>query len=163
MRAVSPFPPSPLDRHLLELSPSACLSKWAGEAERRLRSAFSEARRKAPSLLFFDELDALSLDRGLADDPGARRLLAELLIQLSALQKDDHVIVIAATNRIEDIDPAVLRRFEKTIEVALPTAEEREQIVLSMLRGVACDLDVDDLTSIADATEGWSGSLLRVG
>lgn len=151
------------DRYLLELSPSACLSKWSGEAERRLRGAFLEARRHAPSLLFFDELDAFSLDRGQTDDPGARRLLSELLIQLSALQRDDHVIVIAATNRIADIDPAVLRRFEKTIEVPLPTAEEREQMMVAMLRGVACEMEDDDLGSIAEATEGWSGSLLRVG
>lgn len=161
-RPFSP-PSSPPDRYLLELSPSACLSKWSGEAERRLRGAFTEARRHAPSLLFFDELDAFSLDRGQTDDPGARRLLSELLIQLSALQRDDHVIVIAATNRIADIDPAVLRRFEKTIEVPLPTAEERGQMIVAMLRGVACDMEEDDLGSIAEATEGWSGSLLRVG
>lgn len=153
----------PLDRFLLELSPSACLSKWSGEAERRLRRAFGEARSRAPSLLFFDELDALSLDRAQTDDSGARRLLSELLIQLSALQSDDHVIVIAATNRIADIDPAVLRRFEKTIEVPLPSTEERAQIVAALLRGVACAIDDDDLASIAEATEGWSGSLLRVG
>ena len=162
---ISPLLPSfsPPDRYLLELSPSACLSKWSGEAERRLRAAFQSARSHAPSLLFFDELDAFSLDRGQTDDPGARRLLSELLIQLSALQRDDHVIVIAATNRIADIDPAVLRRFEKTIEVPLPTAEEREQMVIAMLRGVACEMEDDDLGSIAEATEGWSGSLLRVG
>lgn len=147
---------------MLELPPSSCLSKWAGEAERRLRDTFTEARRRSPCIVFLDELDALTMNRDIMDDTGARRVLSELLIQMSAVHPEDRVVVIAATNRIRDIDPAILRRFQKTIEVPLPTLEEREQIILANFNGITHTLTSDEIHSLSEATVDWSGSLLNV-
>lgn len=101
---------------LLSLSPSAVLSKWSGDAERALRLAFDVARDMAPAALFLDEIDALGRARGGGgggDDTGGRRLLTELLLQLGDLGCGEGVYVFGATNRMEDCDPALLRRFER--------------------------------------------------
>ena len=84
--------------------PSSCLSKWAGEAERKIKDVFQEAKQRAPSIIFLDEFDALALRRETTEDIGSRRVLSELLIQLSSIQSTDRVTVIAATNRISDLD-----------------------------------------------------------
>lgn len=112
--------------------------------------------------MFLDELDALTMNRDIMDDTGARRVLSELLIQMSAVHPEDRVVVIAATNRIRDIDPAILRRFQKTIEVPLPTLEEREQIILANFNGITHTLTSDEIHSLSEATVDWSGSLLNV-
>ena len=102
------------------------------------------------------------MNRDIMDDTGARRVLSELLIQMSAVHPEDRVVVIAATNRIRDIDPAILRRFQKTIEVPLPTLEEREQIILANFNGITHTLTSDEIHSLSEATVDWSGSLLNV-
>lgn len=151
-----------LDNYLIELYPSSCLSKWAGEAERRIRDVFRKAKAKAPSIIFLDEFDALALRRETGEDPGARRLLSELLIQFTSIKPSDRVTVIAATNRISDLDPAIIRRFQKTIEVPLPSIEEREQLVQKGLNEITNKLTDEEIHYIAESTHGWSGSLISV-
>ena len=151
-----------IDHYLLELPPSSCLSKWAGEAERRLKESFLEAKRRAPTIIFLDELDSLALRRESAEDIGARRVLSELLIQFSSLQPGDRVTIVAATNRLEDLDPAIIRRFQKTISITLPNEEEREQMIRKWLQGIGNQLSDEEIHSLAQATQEWSGSLLFV-
>lgn len=151
-----------VDNYLLELSPSACLSKWAGEAERRIQSFFAEARRRSPSILFLDEFDALAMKREAAEDVGARRVLSELLIQLTSVQPGDRITIVASTNRLQDLDPAVVRRFQKIVELPLPSQEERERIIQKGLNGISNQLTEEDYHYLSAATNGWSGSLLHV-
>ena len=151
-----------IENHLIELIPSSCLSKWAGEAERKIRDVFQEAKQRAPSIIFLDEFDALALRRETTEDIGSRRVLSELLIQLSSIQSTDRVTVVAATNRISDLDPAIIRRFQKTIEVPLPSLEEREQLIQKGLTGISNRLSNEEIHYLAESTPGWSGSLLSV-
>ena len=104
----------------------------------------------------------MALRRETTEDIGSRRVLSELLIQLSSIQSTDRVTVIAATNRISDLDPAIIRRFQKTIEVPLPSLEEREQLIKKGLIGISNRLSNEEIHYLAESTPGWSGSLLSV-
>jgi ATP-dependent 26S proteasome regulatory subunit len=107
----------------LLLTPSTLLSKFMGESEKMMSRIFAYAKHLAEehqaAIIFLDEVDSLTTSRGSDGDsqPGMRRLLAELLLQFNSLNSKHRVVVIAATNRIEDLDPALLRRFERRIEV----------------------------------------------
>ena len=104
----------------------------------------------------------MALRRETTEDIGSRRVLSELLIQLSSIQSTDRITVIAATNRISDLDPAIIRRFQKTIEVPLPSLEEREQLIQKGLIGISNRLSNEEIHYLAESTPGWSGSLLSV-
>ena len=104
----------------------------------------------------------MALRRETTEDIGSRRVLSELLIQLSSIQSTDRITVIAATNRISDLDPAIIRRFQKTIEVPLPSLEEREQLIKKGLIGISNRLSNEEIHYLAESTPGWSGSLLSV-
>ncbi len=109
-------------------------AKWVGEPEKNIRDLFSLARRHAPSIIFFDEFDVIAGKR--KGDPVSDRLTAQILTELDGLQPLENVIVIAATNRLEAIDEAVLNRFEPyIIEIPLPrNDEERLDIIRVHLR-----------------------------
>jgi transitional endoplasmic reticulum ATPase len=108
------------------------LSKWVGESERGIREVFRRARQAAPCVIFFDELDALAPIRGMGGDSMVtERVVSQLLTELDGVQGLQGVVVLAATNRIELIDPALLRagRFDKLVEVPLPDKEARKAIL----------------------------------
>ena len=217
----------------LSVGPSDILSKFVGESEQSIRGLFREARARAKKMeskctvVFFDEIDALGrsrVDEGSGGesqsgggDHSSRRVLAELLIQMTALsnaangeedsesdeEEDDYggycddsftcqstlstagsdgfgrrttqvrntnddginkvqikprVIVVAATNRPEDCDPALLRRFAVRVLVGLPTRKDRKKIIKRLLLDVDHTLTGAQLDELAVATEGWSGS-----
>jgi vacuolar protein sorting-associated protein 4B len=119
-------------------------------------------RRRSPSILFLDEFDALAMRRETAEDPGARRVLSELLIQMSSVCLGDGITIIAATNRLLDLDPAIVRRFHKVIEVNLPTREERQQIIVHHLTPIDHQLSEEEIGYLGESTDGWSGALLYV-
>ena len=121
-----------------------------------------EAKRRSPSILFLDEFDALAMKRESAEDVGARRVLSELLIQLTSIQASDRITIIASTNRISDLDPAVIRRFQKMVEVPLPSREERERIIQKGLYGITHQLSPEDFHYLSESTQEWSGSLIQV-
>jgi SpoVK/Ycf46/Vps4 family AAA+-type ATPase len=126
-------------RAFIALTPSTLLSKWAGEAERSLRRAFAAAALHAPALVFIDELDALAASRGGGgdEDAGGRRLLAELLLLLTQhCSGGGGICVVGCTNRVADLDPALLRRFDVTILCPLPSAQHRATLLVSLLRDV---------------------------
>ena len=136
------------------------LHRWLGESERSIRSVFDNARRNAPCVLFFDEVDALGHRRSaLSGSSGMRTVVNSLLEELdSATSSNDGVYVLGATNAPWDVDPAMRRpgRFDRMIFVGLPDAEARAGIVRFHLR----DRPVAgiDLKSIANRTEGFSGA-----
>lgn len=114
------------------------MSKYIGESERAVREVFRKARHAAPCLVFFDEVDALAPRRG-ADASGAQvseRLLSQFLAEFDGVEELKGVMVLAATNRIDMLDPAVLRpgRFDEIIEIPLPDAPERAEIFAVHLR-----------------------------
>ncbi|MDQ6637754.1 MAG: ATP-binding protein [Candidatus Dormibacteraeota bacterium] len=111
------------------------VSKWYGEAEQRLQRSFDEARRRAPAVLFFDEVDALARDRGEAHE-ATHRIVSAFLENMDGLQQLDGVVVLAATNRPEAVDPALMRpgRFDRLVEVPLPDRRGRRAIFEVHLR-----------------------------
>ncbi|GAX85588.1 hypothetical protein CEUSTIGMA_g13003.t1 [Chlamydomonas eustigma] len=111
---------------LLSVTPSSVLSKWSGESEKAVRSIFAAACALQPSIVFLDEVDALAGQRTSGDDAASRRLLTELLIQLSSSMQQDHVFTFACTNRIQDCDTALLRRFERRILIPYPDFGARQ-------------------------------------
>jgi katanin p60 ATPase-containing subunit A1 len=101
------------------ISASSIVSKWRGDSEKLVRVLFEMAQRQAPSTIFIDEIDALMTRRRGTNDEheGSRRMKTEILIQMDGLMKQSgHVVVLAASNNPWDIDPALLRRFEKRVQ-----------------------------------------------
>ena len=136
-------------------------SKWLGESERALREVFKKARRAAPCILFFDTIDAVAPKFG-ADQFGTdvyQRILSQLLREIDNLRDVKGVILLAATNRPERIDPALLRsgRFDYILPFAKPDAAERAAIMRLCCRRVPLAPDVD-FEEFADRTDGLTGA-----
>jgi len=136
------------------------LSKWVGESERGVREVFRKARQAAPCIIFFDEIDALAPVRGMGGDSMVtERVVSQLLTELDGLQPLQQVVVLAATNRIDLLDPALLRagRFDKLLYVPLPDKVARKQIFEIHLKNkpLAQDVSIDALVAL---TEGFSGA-----
>ncbi|MDP8023069.1 MAG: AAA family ATPase, partial [Conexivisphaerales archaeon] len=149
------------------------LSKWVGESEKAVREIFRKARQAAPCIIFFDEIDALAPVRGYATDSGVtERVVSQLLTELDGIQPLHGVVVVASTNRIDMIDPALLRagRFDKLIYVPMPDKQARLEILKIHVRGVplctqneaanglCSESDIVNLEKIAEATDGFSGA-----
>jgi transitional endoplasmic reticulum ATPase len=136
-------------------------SKWLGESERALREVFKKARRAAPCILFFDTIDAIAPKFG-ADQFGSdvyQRILSQLLREIDNLRDVKGVILLAATNRPERIEPALLRsgRFDYILPFAKPDAAEREAIMRLCCRRVPMAVDMD-FEQFAGRTEGFTGA-----
>ncbi len=139
-------------------------SKWLGESEEEIRHLFELARRVAPSILFFDQIDAITPRRG--QDQSSKtteRVVNQLLTELDSIGSLGGVVVMGATNRIDLLDPALLRpgRFGTHIAISLPNEEERRAIFKIYLAGVKFapkTSEKDVLDKLAPATEGYSGA-----
>ena len=137
------------------------ISKWVGESEKAVRETFRKARQAAPCVIFFDELDAIAPSRGsmAGDSHVTERVISQLLTELDGLEELKDVTVIAATNRPDIIDSALLRpgRFDKLLYVKTPDEKARKEIFKVHLRKkpLAKDVDIDDL---AKKTEGYTGA-----
>lgn len=142
------------------------LSMYVGESEERVRDIFRKARRASPCILFFDEIDALFPTRHDAGAVGSRtgeRMLSQFLAEINGIEELLDVLVLGATNRLDLLDPALLRpdRFDEVVEIPRPDADARREIWNVHLRGkpLAEETDVDLLTSmLVDRSEGWSGA-----
>ncbi len=134
------------------------MSKFYGQSEERLREIFSEAEKNAPSVIFIDELDSIAPKRDEVQGEVERRVVAQLLTLMDGLTSRGNVIVIAATNREDAIDPALRRpgRFDREIEIGAPTSEGRLEILMIHTRGMPLE-DVK-LDRIADLTHGFVGA-----
>lgn len=138
------------------------LNKYVGESERAIRMVFTRAAASSPCVIFFDELDALCPSRSSeSESQSSSRLVNTLLTEMDGMQGRKQVYVIAATNRPDMIDPAMLRpgRLDKTLYVDLPNSLERHEILRTLTRNTPIDSDVD-LCCIADDSqcEGYSGA-----
>jgi SpoVK/Ycf46/Vps4 family AAA+-type ATPase len=138
---------------------SDVLNMWLGESERNLAAMFEKARGERPSVLFFDELDALAYSRSKAGNSSARAVVNEFLAQLDGLGKDNQgVLVLAATNMPWDVDPAMKRpgRLSRQIFVPPPDAAARQAMLESKLTGVPAE--GLDYAALAARTAHWSGA-----
>ena len=150
------------DAAFLLISPSNLLSKYVGDSERTLARIFDYSKSVAPAVLFFDEIDAIGMCRNTdGNDQGVRRLMAELLVQFNSLKASHRVTILAATNRIEDLDCALLRRFERRIEIGLLPEAERAKLIELKMTGTLSQPDLDFL-KIARQTDGYSGADLEL-
>jgi transitional endoplasmic reticulum ATPase len=137
------------------------LSKWVGESEKGIRETFRKARMAAPAIVFFDEIDAIVPARGsgFGDSHVTERVISQLLTELDGLEKLENVVVLAATNRPDLIDSAVLRpgRFDRLVLVPAPDKKARLEIFKIHTRGMPLAKDVD-LNVLATETEGYVGA-----
>ena len=136
------------------------LSKWVGESERGIREIFRRARQAAPCVVFFDEIDSIAPTRGMGGDSMVtERVVSQLLTELDGIQALSGVVVLAATNRADIIDPALLRpgRFDKIVFVPLPDKIARLKILEIHSKDKPLGSDVN-LSRIAELTEGFSGA-----
>jgi len=136
-------------------------SRWIGEAEDRIRSLFERSRMLAPCVLFLDEIDAVLPDRGRDESGLVDSMINQLLAELDGIDQSSGVFVIGATNRVQALDPAVLRpgRFDFQVLVPLPDAKSREVIFEIHLRRKPLASDVSP-GALAEATSGFSGAEL---
>jgi transitional endoplasmic reticulum ATPase len=136
-------------------------SKWVGESEKAIREVFRKARMAAPSVIFFDEFDALVPRRGMgyADSGVTERVISQLLTEIDGIQTLEDVVIIAATNRPDIVDPAVLRpgRFDRLIYVPEPDEKARLEIFQIYTKNMPLAKDVD-ISHLAEATKGYSGA-----
>ena len=136
-------------------------SKWVGESEKAIREVFRKARMSAPSIVFFDEMDSLVPRRGsgYGDSGVTDRVISQLLTEIDGITALQDVVVIAATNRPDIVDPAVLRpgRFDRLIYVPEAAEEGRLQIFKIHTKGMPLAKDVD-LQELARLTKGYSGA-----
>jgi transitional endoplasmic reticulum ATPase len=139
----------------------ALLSKYIGESERAVREVFRKAKQAAPCLVFFDEIDALVPRRGSgASEAGvSERVVGQFLAELDGIEKLSGVLVLAATNRPDIVDPALLRpgRFDVVVEIPLPDEQERLAILHAQTRGKPVTKEVR-LEAIAASTDGLTGA-----
>jgi len=136
------------------------LSKWVGESERGIREVFRRARQASPCIIFFDEIDSIAPIRGMGGDSMVtERVVSQLLTEMDGIQPLSGVVVIAATNRIDMVDPALLRagRFDKLVHVPLPDKNGRTQIFQIHLKGKPLSKDVR-IEQLVEQTEGFSGA-----
>ena len=139
------------------------LSMWIGESERGVREVFRKARQAAPCIVFFDEIDALAPRRGGGGGSEvAERVVAQLLTELDGIEDLKGVVVLAATNRIDRLDPALLRPGRLEFHVALPTpdAASRRAILKIHMRHMPLAKDVD-IEALVSNTDGLSGADLE--
>jgi transitional endoplasmic reticulum ATPase len=135
------------------------MSKFYGESEERLREVFKEAQENAPSIVFIDEIDSIAPKREEVTGEVEKRVVAQLLTLMDGIQERGKVIVIGATNRPDDVDPALRRpgRFDREIEIRPPDKQGRLEILQVHTRSMPLDSDVN-LAEIADLTKGYTGA-----
>ncbi|MFA4663141.1 CDC48 family AAA ATPase [Pyrococcus kukulkanii] len=135
------------------------LSKWVGESEKNIREIFRKARQAAPTVIFIDEIDAIAPRRGTDVNRVTDRIINQLLTEMDGLVENSGVVVIAATNRPDIIDPALLRpgRFDRLILVPAPDEKARLEIFKVHTRNMPLAKDVD-LKELAKRTEGYTGA-----
>ena len=147
------------EAHFITISGPEIMSKFYGQSEENLRKVFEEAKEMAPSIIFIDELDSIAPKRGEVTGEVERRVVAQLLSLLDGLEGRGETIVIGATNRVNDIDPALRRpgRFDREIEIGVPDTDGRYDILLIHTRGMPLYSDVN-LRLMAEKTHGFVGA-----
>uniref|UniRef100_A0A2M4CQT9 Spastin n=1 Tax=Anopheles darlingi TaxID=43151 RepID=A0A2M4CQT9_ANODA len=143
------------------ISAATLTSKYVGEGEKLVRALFAVARELQPSIIFIDEVDSVLSERSSNEHEATRRLKTEFLVQFDGLPANseaDKIVVMAATNRPQELDEAALRRFPKRVYVTLPDLDTRELLLRRLLQKQGSPLGDGDLRRLALLTEGYSGS-----
>ncbi|XP_060609933.2 spastin isoform X4 [Anolis sagrei] len=142
------------------ISAASLTSKYVGEGEKLVRALFAVARELQPSIIFIDEVDSLLCERREGEHDASRRLKTEFLIEFDGVQSsgEDRILVMGATNRPQELDDAVLRRFTKRVYVSLPNEETRLLLLKNLLSKQGNPLTQKELAQLARMTEGYSGS-----
>ncbi|KAG0789672.1 hypothetical protein G6F22_006635 [Rhizopus arrhizus] len=135
------------------------MSKMAGESESNLRKAFEEAEKNAPAIIFIDEIDAIAPKREKTNGEVERRVVSQLLTLMDGMKARSNVVVIAATNRPNSIDPALRRfgRFDREVDIGIPDPTGRLEVLRIHTKNMKLDEDVD-LEQIASETHGYVGA-----
>ena len=149
--------------HFTSLSGPEIMAKHYGESEERLREIFKQAEENAPSIIFIDEIDSIAPKREEVSGELERRIVSQLLTLMDGMKSRGKIIVIAATNRPDSIDPALRRpgRFDREIEIGIPDDEGRLQILNIHTRGMPLDKNVN-IKQISKTTHGFVGADLEV-
>jgi len=147
--------------NFLSIKGPELLSKYVGDSERAVRDLFRKARQAAPCILFFDEIDAVAAARGHGQDPVAERVLAQLLTEMDGIEDLRGVFILAATNRADRLDPAIVRpgRFDEVIAIPVPDQSARLEILAIQFRRKPVGDDLD-WPRFAAETDGFSGAQL---
>ncbi len=147
------------DAHFISLGGPEIMSKYYGESEKQLRELFEEARENAPSIIFIDELDSIAPKREEVSGEVERRVVAQLLSLMDGLEARGEVVVIATTNQINLIDPALRRpgRFDREIEIGVPDKEGRREIFEVHTRSMPLSEDIK-IDEFSERTYGFVGA-----
>ncbi|XP_049279722.1 spastin isoform X2 [Anopheles funestus] len=143
------------------ISAATLTSKYVGDGEKLVRALFAVARELQPSIIFIDEVDSVLSERSSNEHEATRRLKTEFLVQFDGLPANseaDKIVVMAATNRPQELDEAALRRFPKRVYVTLPDRDTRELLLRRLLQKQGSPLSDADLAHLAQLTDGYSGS-----
>lgn len=145
--------------HFISIAGPEVISKYYGESEQKLREIFEEAEQNAPSIIFIDELDSITPRREEVTGEVERRVVAQLLTMMDGLEERGQVVVIGATNRVDAIDPALRRpgRFDREIEIGVPTESDRIEILKIHTRGMPLAEEVK-LEVLGQQTHGFVGA-----
>ncbi|XP_064006018.1 ATPase family gene 2 protein homolog A isoform X6 [Pogoniulus pusillus] len=149
--------------HVTVINGPEIISKFYGESESRLRQIFAEASLRRPSIIFIDELDALCPKREGAQNEVEKRVVASLLTLMDGIGSEDsegQLLVLGATNRPQALDAALRRpgRFDKEIEIGIPNAQDRLDILQKLLKKVPHSLTAAELVQLADSAHGYVGA-----
>ncbi|GAB9464600.1 putative Vacuolar protein sorting associating protein [Globisporangium polare] len=151
------------DSTFFAVSSSSLVSKWQGESEKLVKNLFDMAREKRPSIIFIDEIDSLCSNRSEGESDSTRRIKTEFLVQMQGVgNSHDGILVLGATNVPWELDPAMRRRFEKRIYIPLPETDARKIMLSIHLGDTPHALTDENFTTIAEQTEGCSGSDISV-
>ncbi len=145
--------------NFISLSGPEIMSKYYGQSEENLREIFKQAEENSPSIIFIDEIDSIAPKRDEVTGEVERRIVAQLLALMDGLQTRGKVIIIAATNRPNSIDPALRRpgRFDRELEIGIPNKKARLEILTVHTRGMPLTDEID-LEQMANITHGYSGA-----
>jgi len=147
------------DANFILLNGPEIMSKFYGESEKKIRDIFEDAEKNAPTIIFFDEIDAIAPKREDVQGEVERRVVSQLLTMMDGLKSRGKVIVIGATNRVNSVDPALRRpgRFDREVEISVPSKKGRLDILKIHTRNMPLAKDVD-LEILAGKTHGFVGA-----
>ena len=150
------------DANMFSINGPEIMNKYYGETEARLRDIFKEAKENSPSIIFIDEIDAIAPKREEAYGDVEKRVVAQLLALMDGLTDRGNVIVLGATNRPDSVDPALRRpgRFDREIEISVPNADGRLEVLQIHTRGMPIADDVE-LKILASELHGYTGADMK--
>jgi len=150
------------DAHFISINGPEIMSKFFGQSEENLRKIFDDAKENTPSIIFIDELDSIAPKRNEGQSQVESRVVAQLLSLMDGLEGRGEIIIIGATNKVNNIDIALRRpgRFDREIEIGVPNSDGRYEVLLIHTRGMPLDDDVE-LPIIAEKTHGFVGADIK--